>query len=267
MTVITLTTDFGTSSAITGQMHGVLLSIAPEARLVDLTHDIPRGDCLAAQVILDNTAPYFPDGTIHLVMVSDPDTERESSRPIAAQLGPQLFVGPDTGLITPLLERAETNRWTVEVVYTNRQEYWRSDNPGEEPEWPVFASLAAHLAAGVPITELGERINDPQRSSIPAPEMVGEGWRGQVIQIDHFGNLSANLKGFHLEGMGKVQVRVGGFAIDGLSRTFGDGQPGDLIAMIDSSNRLSICIVNGSAAHRLGVHAGDIVEVQPLRKS
>lgn len=261
MSVITLTTDFGTANHAAGQINGILWRIAPEARLVELTHQIPPGDLLTAQILLDYSVPYFPEGTVHLVIIGASVGNR---RPIAARLGSQWFVGPDNGVITPLLERAEANRQTVEVFHANEPEYWLAD---QEPvvQWrDVLAPISAHLAHGVLGTGIGERINDPIRTSIPQPEVLENGWRGQVIQIDHFGNLAVNLKGYHLEGMGAVQVTINGIDINGLARTFGDGQPGDLIALLDSSNRLSICVVNGSAASRLNVQVGAPVEVQPI---
>ena len=267
MSLITLTTDFRTSSPMVGQMHGAIRSIAPEVIIVDLTHEIPRGDCQAAQLALEDAAPYFPDGTIHLAIVDELGPGGKSDeviRPLIAQLGPQFFVGPDTGLITPLLQRAEANRWTAEVYHANQARYWRAHHPEGASGRDIYAALAGHLAKGMPLSELGERINDPLRANLPEPEIAGNGWRGEVLLIDHFGNLSANLKAFHLEGMGRIRVTVGGITIDGLSRTFGDGKPGDLIAMIDSSNRLSISVVNGSAAQRLGVRTGDPIEVQPI---
>lgn len=259
MTVIALTTDLGASFPAAGQIHGVIWSHAPAAKIVDLTHEIPVRDRISAQVVLENALPYFPEGTIHLVVIS-PSAE-EAPRPIVARLGSMLFVGPDNGLITPLIEHAEVNRWPVEAFHANNLKYWLP--AGGSPVLAIYASLAGHLAAGVPPAALGERINDPLRANIPAPEMIGDGWRGQIVQIDHFGNLAANIKRAHLEGIGPVQVRINGIAIEGLARTFGEGKHGDLIAMIDSSNHLSICVVNGNAAERLNAHTGDVVEVQP----
>ena len=262
MTVITLTTDFGSGDHGISQMKGVIWTIAPEAQLVDLTHEIPRHDILAAQFELESAAPYFPEGSIHLVVI-DPGVGTQR-RAIATRLGLQFFVGPDNGLVTPLLQRAEAHHWPVEMVHANRSQYWRETVSPIFHGRDIFAPLAAYLARGVLLAELGERINNPIRLSIPAPEMLKNGWRGQIIQVDHFGNLAANIRGFHLEGMGPVQIIIGGVTLRGLSRTFGDGQPGDLLAMIDSSNHLSICRVNGSAAQHLKAGPGEPVEVRPL---
>ena len=259
MSVITLTTDFGSSASDAGVLSGVIWKTDPEARIVELTHDIPPQDILAAQIILENAAPFFPEGTVHMVVV-DPGVGTER-RPIAARLGPHFFVGPDNGLVTPLLERAEANRWTIEVYHLNRPEYWLPEISSIFHGRDIFAPVAAHLAHGTPPSALGERINNPIRASVPVPELLDDGWRGQVVQIDHFGNLSVNIKRGHLEGLGPVEVRVGGQTVEGLSRTFGESQPGDLVALIDSSDRLSISVVNGSAAERLKARSGSPVEV------
>jgi S-adenosylmethionine hydrolase len=264
MSVVTLTTDFGSGDYAIGQMKGVILGLAPEAKIVDLTHEIPRHNILAAQFELENAVPYFPAGTIHVVVV-DPGVGTHR-RAIAARLGEWFFVGPDNGLVTPLLEQAETYHQTVEMIHTNNPHYWRSKVSSIFHGRDIFAPIAGHLARGVLLNALGERINDPVRASIPAAEMQAEGWRGQVIQVDHFGNLAVNIKRSHLEGMGSVQVTIGGVAIHGLVRTFGESEPGELVAMIDSSDHLSICVVNGSAAENLSAQVGTPVEVQLHKK-
>jgi hypothetical protein len=262
MTVITLTTDFGSGDYAIGQMKGIIAGITPSAQLVDLTHEIPRHDILAAQFELEHAVPYFPAGSIHVVVV-DPGVGT-ARRAIAARLGMQFFVGPDNGLLTPLLEQAEASGWPVEIVHANRPAYWRQRVSAIFHGRDIFAPLAGYLAQGVLLAELGQAIDDPIRARIPAPEKLENGWRGQIIQVDHFGNLAANIRGFHLEGMGAIQISIGGARVRGLSRTFGDGKPGDLIAMIDSSNHLSICVVNGSAAQHLNAGPGEPIEVRPL---
>ena len=260
MNLITLTTDFGSGDYAVAQMKGVILSIAPAVKLVNLSHEIPPQDVLTAQVLLENTTAYFPDGTVHLVAIN-PGVGTEQ-RAIAARLGKSYFVGPDNGLITPLLERAEANGWRVEIVNANQPEYWRAQVSNVFHGRDVFAPIAAHLAQGTPLHALGERISDPLRRPIPAPQIIENGWRGEVIQVDHFGNLAVNLKSIHLKDMKTANFWVNETEIRGLSSTFGEGQPGELLALFDSSDRLSICMVNGSAAKRLNASPGTIVEVR-----
>jgi S-adenosylmethionine hydrolase len=260
MSIITLTTDFGTSASDVAVLSGVIWRIAPDARIVDLSHAIPPQDILSAQVVLANTTAYFPDGTIHVVVV-DPGVGTDR-RPIAARLGQQFFVGPDNGLLTPLLEKAEAERWDSEIYHLNRPNYWLPRLSSVFHGRDIFAPVAAHLASGVPISALGEMINDAVRIDIPVPNLVDGAWRGQVIHIDYYGNLITNIHKGHLEGMPSLQTVAGGQVITGLSRTYGDGQAGDLVALINSSNQLCICLVNGSAAASLKAHPGDPVEVR-----
>lgn len=262
MSVVTLTTDFGIGDYGAGLLSGVIWKIAPDAKVVELSNGIPPQDIITAQVLLEYAFPYFPDGTIHLVVV-DPGVGT-NRRPIAARLGAQFFVGPDNGLLTPLLQRAEMDRAPIAIVHTNNPAYWLPDVSNIFHGRDIFASVTGHLARGVSLSVLGDPINDVVRWSIPAPEMVGEGWRGQVLQIDHFGNLSTNIRRGHLEGMGAVSVTIAGQSIAGLSQTFGDQPAGSLIALIDSSNRLCISVVNGSAAARLQARPDEAVEVQPV---
>src|SRR5512133_3163450 len=156
MTVITLTTDLGTSSAAAGQLSGMIWRIAPDAQIVDLTHAIPTFDMFSAQVVLEIAIPYFPDGTIHLAATSP--SSQETNRVIVARMGPMLFVGPDNGLITPLLVRAEANRWPIEIYHANKPEYQHTENnlPGGSAPASLCALLAAYAAKGIPLSELGE---------------------------------------------------------------------------------------------------------------
>lgn len=263
MKIITITTDFGQREGYVGVMKGVIFSIAPQVEIIDLTHEVPPQDILSGQIILDDSVPYFPAGTIHIAVV-DPGVGT-TRRPIAARLGEQYFVGPDNGLITPLLERAEADRLPVEIVRLTDPTYWLKDVSNVFHGRDIFAPVAAHIAAGVPLFEMGEQINDPVRLEMPEPVFLDNGWRGQVIQVDHFGNLATNLKAFHLDGMGAVAVYAAGKEIHGVSRTFGDGKPGDLLAIIDSSNRLSVCVVNGSAARAIPAGMGAVIEVRSVK--
>ena len=262
MTIITLTTDLGASSAQAGALYGVIWKISPGAQIVDLTHELSPGDILSGQVVLENALPYFPEGTIHMAAAAP--LQDQSIRVIAAQLGTIFFVGPDNGLITPLLEQAETDRQTIEIY----EAFYPTVGSGSKAAamHTACAALAAQLANGVQPESLGKRVNNPQRANLPEPAMLTAGWRGQVVQVDHFGNLTTNIRPAHLDGMGKVKIVIAQQEIRGISKTFGDGKPGDLIALIDSSNRLSICVVNGNAAEYLNAKAGDFVEVKPAGK-
>jgi S-adenosylmethionine hydrolase len=262
MKIVTLTTDFGTGDFEIGTLSGVIWRIAPATRMVDLTHDVPRHNIYQAALVLDRCTPFFPAGTIHTVVV-DPGVGT-NRRPVAACLGDQWFVGPDNGVMTLMYHRAISMHQPVEIVHTNRPEYWLSDVSHIFHGRDVFAPVAGHLAAGVPLSDLGDPVSEPVLIDLPKVTETGSGLLGQVTDIDHFGNLGTNLHQDMLKGLGKVQVLYGGAVMQGLVKTFGDARPGELVALIDSSNYLSISLVNGSAADRLGASFGDPVEVRRL---
>jgi hypothetical protein len=214
---------------------------------------------LEAALILGRSAPYFPPGTIHLVVV-DPGVGT-ARRPIAARLGHQFFVGPDNGSCTMLLERTEREKATIEFVHLNRPRYWLHDISRVFHGRDVFSPVAAHLANGVPLVEVGTPINNPVRLELPRPQATATGWKGEVLHIDHFGNISTNILREQLGAPSGVSIRLCGAEIQGLVNTFGERQPGDLVALYGSSGNLIVSVVNGSAARRLNPAVGDEVLV------
>jgi len=262
---ISLTTDFGTSDFGVGEMLGVIYAIAGEdVRVADLTHDVPPQNVLDAAVILGRHTPYFPEGSIHIVVV-DPGVGTHR-RPIAARLGKQFFVGPDNGVFTLMLRNAQRDGEPVQVVHTNRPRYWLENVSAIFHGRDIFAAVGAHLAAGVPLEELGEIINDPVLLDLAEPRPIEGGWEGVITRVDHFGNLESNIDASLIKDLGPVDVIVGGAAIHGLVETFGAARAGDLVAMIDSSGVIAVSVVNGSAAGFLNVAQGDsfrILKTQP----
>ena len=260
MAVVTLTTDFGSGDHEAGVLKGVIWSIAPHAKIADLTHDIPAHNILDAALLLGRVVPYFPDGTIHVAVI-DPGVGT-SRRAISARFGTQYFVGPDNGLVSLLLARAEEKDLPTNVIQLDRQEFWLPEVSNVFHGRDIFAPVAGHLAAGVPFEELGTLIDDPIRLDIPTASRTMHGWIGQVIHIDHFGNLGTNLTSQHLQDQKEVVIKVKGAQIDGLVSTFGNKPAGSLIALLDSSGSLAISVVNGSAAHNLQVTVGDEIVVE-----
>lgn len=259
MTVITLTTDFGTGDHEAGVLKGVIWTIAPHVQIADLSHNITPHDILEASLLLWRAAPYFPDGTIHVAVV-DPGVGT-SRRGIAAHLGSQYFVGPDNGLISLLVERAKENDENIRFVNLDQPTYWLPEVSNVFHGRDVFAPVAAHIASGIPLFSLGTSINDPVRIEIPKPTRKPRGWLGQVIHIDHFGNLSTNLNVSHLKPTKEVMINIKGVQITGLVSTFGERPAGTLVALLDSSGSLAISVVNGNAAQVLSAAVGDEIEV------
>lgn len=257
--ILTLMTDFGLKDGNVGVMKGVILSIAPQAHLIDLSHLISPQNVAEAALILHRSVPYFPRGSIHLVVV-DPGVGT-ARRPMAAELDDQYFVGPDNGLITRWLERLERQGKPARFFHLDQRQYWLPEVSHVFHGRDIFAPSAAHLAAGVPLEKLGTPIHDPVRLDLPQPQRTALGWQAQVIHVDHFGNLSTNLYDEHLAGQSVSAVHIAGATIPGMVRTFGERPEGELVALFGSTGNLIISVVNGSAAQRLKASPGDQVDV------
>jgi len=257
--IITLLTDFGLEDGTVGVMKGVILGLAPHARLVDLSHEIGAQDIRGAAVVLGRAASFFPAGTIHLVVV-DPGVGT-ARRPMAAQLGSHFFVGPDNGAVTRLIDRTSLLGQASAFVFLDRPELWLPHVSDVFHGRDLFAPVAARLANGIALEELGSPFDDPIRLTLPAPIPVAGGLRGEVEYVDHFGNLRTNIRRQDCAGRTPSGVRLGGVEIDGLVRTFGDRPAGELIAFWGSGDELCVAAVNGNAAARLGLSAGGRVEI------
>jgi len=222
------------------------LEDAPEVKIADLGHDVSTQDILETALLLGRHASYLPDGTIHVAVV-DPGVGT-ARRGMTTRLGSQYFVGPDNGLLTVVLVTVEALHQHSSFIQLDRSEYWLPEISKVFHGRDIFAPVAAHLASGVDINLLGTAINDPIRLEIPQHEAISGGWRGQVIHIDHFGNLSTDLKSNHLKASKVVKIEIKGQHIDGLVSTFGECPAGTLIALLESSGSLAISFVNGNAA-------------------
>ncbi|MFC2053876.1 S-adenosyl-l-methionine hydroxide adenosyltransferase family protein [Chloroflexota bacterium] len=264
MCVISLTTDFGTGDFEVGVLKGVIWKIAPQVKIADLSHEIGPQNVMEGALLLGRCTPFFPEGSLHVVVV-DPGVGTKR-RVIVARCGPQYFVGPDNGLVTLMLERAEQNGWPVKIITADQNKYWLPEISNVFHGRDIFSPLAAHLSNGVPLSQIGTPIDNPVRLEIPQPQRLESGWKAQVMNIDHFGNLSTNLRTEHLSGMGDLIVQVKEVTISGLSQTFGEQPSGSLVALINSEGFLEIAEVNGSAARRINAVTYDLVEVLPIER-
>ncbi len=258
--LITLLTDFGLKDGNVGVIKGVIWGLAPKAKIADLSHQISPQNVAEAALILVRSAPYFPPGTIHVIVV-DPGVGT-SRRPIIAQIGIHFYVCPDNGVLTMVLRRAEAEGESVRIIHADNPRYWLPEISHVFHGRDIFAPLAGHLANGVLLQDLGTPVDDPIRLTLPIPERTDYGWKGEVIHIDHFGNISANIRREQLGEPTHVQVQLRGFTIDGLVRTFSERPPGELVALYGSTGNLIISVVNGNAAQRLGARPGDPLEVK-----
>lgn len=255
MTAITLTTDFGTGSPYVAAMKGVVLSINPAAVLIDITHAVPPQDVHAGAVVLEDTTRLFPAGMIHVAVI-DPGVGTER-RLIYAEIGPQRYVCPDNGLLSRLARR-EPPRLVVTLA---EREHWRPQVSATFHGRDILAPVAARLSLGLDPKKLGPR--QERLVSLAWPEVRrGPGAiEGSVLLVDSFGNLVTDIDEDMLAGVdpASVRVRCRGARVEGLARTYGDHQPGTLVALIGSTGRLEIALVGGSAAERIGGRGGDRV--------
>jgi S-adenosylmethionine hydrolase len=259
--IITFTSDFGTQDWFVGVVHGVVHELAPEARVVNLTHAIPPGDVERAAFVLEAAAADFPAGTIHLAVV-DPGVGT-ARRALAVRAREQFFVGPDNGVLEHGLSdpAAEARRLSDGRFF--RHPVSRTFHGRD-----VFAPVAAHLARAVPFVELGPVVSDPRR--LPPPPLVhGAGEiEGRIRYIDRFGNALTDLRDEALErafpgaSEESLVVRVGSQTIRGIARSYGDRPVGTVVAVMGSSGRLEIAMVGGDVSLRFGIGVGDHVRVR-----
>jgi len=250
--IITLTTDFGLQDHYVSAMKAVMLGIAPTARFVDISHEIPAHDIMAGAWVLYNTAMLYPPGTVHLVVV-DPGVGTERS-PVALQVEDQFFVGPDNGIFSLL---AKDHDYCV-VKLTNKT-FWHRLSSSTFHGRDIFAPVAAHLSRGVELDKLGDGVDDLVTYRWAMPISDKDGLQGWIIHIDRFGNLVTNISARMIRDViddKSVKIYVGNTILDKIHDTFGSVEEGEPVAYIGSSNMLEIAINQGDAATMLSVQKG-----------
>jgi S-adenosyl-L-methionine hydrolase (adenosine-forming) len=259
--IITFLSDFGHDDWFVGVVHGVIHTLCPEARIVDVTHAIPPGHLARAAFVLEAAAPDFPPGTVHLAVV-DPGVGTER-RALGVAARGHLFVGPDNGLLEWALSDPEAR-----VHSLTDPRYFRSPVSRTFHGRDVFAPVSAHLARGEALASMGPRIADPIRLPQATPKRRDGELVGHVAFVDRFGNVLTNLTerdlsdGFPTVPGSRLEVRALGRVIQGLSRSYGDAPVGTILAIIGSSGRLEVAQVGGDASERLGLGEGDEVRVR-----
>lgn len=277
--IITLTTDFGIVDGYVGTMKGVMLDILPQAQLVDITHGITPQDICQTAYVLYAAYRFFPPQAVHLVVV-DPGVG-SARRSVAVHSSCGTFVGPDNGVFSYVMaqESVET------VVELANSRYHLPSVSQTFHGRDIFAPAAAHLAAGVAIEELGPTVPNPVTLPLPRLEIAPGRISGKVLHTDHFGNVITSIgrllwKGEELSltpafrqqreeqarfRADEALVTIGrppGQEIGTLRRTYADVDPGDVLALVGSGGHVEIAVREGSAAERLGLQAGDPVELR-----
>jgi len=257
--LITLLTDFGTQDAYVASMKGVILSLNPQAVLVDLTHEIPPQDVRAGALNLAAAAPYFPPDTIHLAVV-DPGVG-SSRRALAARCRNQFWVGPDNGLFHLIFTQA-----SFSIVSLENPRYFRPQVSSTFHGRDIFAPVAAHLSLGVDLARFGPDLTGPVSLDLPAPRFTPEAISGEIIYVDRFGNLISNIRAAELLawlGDRDLNLTAGPLAMRGLARTYSDAAPGTCLALVGSHGFLEIACSGDNAARRLNAGVGLPVALHP----
>ena len=258
--IITLTTDFGIADGYVAAMKGVILAINSEAEIVDITHAVEPQNIRQGGLLLASAAPYFPRGTVHVVVV-DPGVGSER-RALAISAGGSLFVAPDNGVLT----RAVEGNSSVRAVNLDRSEYWRASVANTFHGRDVFAPVGAHLSLGVPLEAVGSPVEDWIRLRAKFLEKDADGsLLAEISHIDRFGNVVIELGGQELASLSpdRVKVEIAGKKLQGIKRTYTDVGVGELLLLVNSSGLLEVAERQGSAARTLRVKVGEQVHVTP----
>jgi S-adenosylmethionine hydrolase len=251
--IITLTTDFGTNDHLVGAMKGVILNINPAARIVDINHHVAPFDILDGALAIANVYKYFPPRTIHVVVV-DPGVGTER-RPILVSGEKQYFIAPDNGVLSMIFERE-----SCIVRHITAEHYFLNPISPTFHGRDVFSPTAAWLAKAWQTEAFGEEITDYVKFTMPKAKPAGQAVKGVVLRVDAFGNLMTNLTAEDVPAeavaSGAIKLAVGGKEVRKIARTFGDGTPGEPIAVFGSAGYLEIAVNRGNAARTLGVNRG-----------
>jgi S-adenosylmethionine hydrolase len=252
--LVTLLTDYGAGSGYPAQVKGVLLAALPDARLVDVSHEVPRHDVLAGALLLEACAPWFPRGAIHLAVV-DPGVGTARRALCVVDPEGRRFVGPDNGLFTPFLGPGARAFAIAEGGLVPAPRF--ATFHGRD----LFAPAAVLVARGTEPAALGPPVDDPVRLPWPRAEVAPGEVRGETLAADPFGNVVTSVRLSDLPaGRAVARVEVGG-RVARWVRTFGEGRPGELLALVGSGGRVELAVREESAAALLGRTRGVVVRL------
>ncbi len=256
--LITLTTDFGHSDHFVGTMKGVIVGIAPKARIVDITHGVQPYNVAEAAFEIAQAWKYFPKGAIHVVVV-DPGVGSDR-RPILVQAGGQYFIAPDNGVLSMIYDAGPHK---VRII--SNPKFKLSNVSRTFHGRDVFAPAAAHLAAGAKPAAFGKLVADHARLVTLQPaRLTKHAWRGIVLKVDRFGNLITNFDIAHFAALKTrpFEMRAGEACIHRLALHYAETAIGELFVIVGSSGYLEIGANQASAAAQLGCGAGAPVELE-----
>lgn len=260
--MITLTTDFGIEDAYVGSMKGVILSINPRVRLIDIAHQLPAHHILRAAFLLREVCPRFPQGTIHVAVI-DPGVGGQR-RPVLLKIEDRFYVGPDNGIFGLLLEDfALQGAWWLD----NREFFLPSVSQTFHGR-DIFAPVAAHLTAGIPPASFGPPLTDPKRQPFPPHNEERTELRGQVVWVDGFGNCITNLARKVISRWARgasYVIQAASKRIERISTSYESIPRGEALALFNSMGFLEIACNQARADRTLGLAEGDPVVLEKAR--
>jgi S-adenosylmethionine hydrolase len=254
--IVTLTTDFGLNDHFVGTIKGVILKVVPDAEIVDICHTVQAFDILDGALALAHSYPYYPSGTVHLVIV-DPGVG-SARRPIIASTEEYDFVAPDNGVLSLMYAREQR----LSVRHISAEHYFLQPLSNTFHGRDIFAPVAGYLAKGVDPEKFGEEITDYVRFNAPKPKPVdAKTLRGVVLRVDRFGNLITNftppdIPALFQENAPAFKIVVGKKEISSMRPNYAEGAPGEVFAILGSMGYLEIAANRGTAAQLLGVGKG-----------
>ncbi len=255
--ILTLTTDFGLSDHYVGTMKGVILGICPKAQIVDISHEVGPFEITEGAYLIAQAYRYFPPKTVHVVVV-DPGVGT-ARRPILMEAAGQYFIAPDNGVLSMIYTREEAR-----IRLISNEKYFLHPVSRTFHGRDIFSPVGAHIAAGVPPSRMGKRIEDYLRPAFQKPVRAGKRtWTGRILKIDRFGNIVTN---FHSDDFPDLEKRnfamvIGPQETSVLARTYAECSPGELFAIIGSSGYLEVSVSQGSAAKKIGCESGALAEL------
>jgi S-adenosylmethionine hydrolase len=265
MSVITILSDFGTDDEYVGVMKGVMLSICPAASIVDITHRIDPQDIQQAAYLVPSYYPFFPKGTVHIVVV-DPGVGSQRDI-LALHHQNHFFIAPDNGVLTLLLNREKSDT----IIRVDNADYFLESPSSTFHGRDIFAAVGAHVSCSTKLDELGARINRQDTVRLQGLNChlseTGE-LVGKIVSIDHFGNLVTNIDAISLsafcraDALKSPQIQIGSSIIEGLSNTYSDAAPSATLALVGSRSYLEIAVNGGNAAKKMKAKKGDSVRVR-----
>jgi S-adenosylmethionine hydrolase len=259
--IITLTTDFGLKDPYVGVMKGVILSIHPDARPIDLTHRVKAGSVVQASALIQEAYPYFSKGTVHVGVV-DPGVGSDR-RPIVVETKDHFFVGPDNGLLWPIIAVNPP----AKVVHLTERKYFLPQVSQTFHGRDIFAPVAAYLSRGVDPSMMGPPIGDPVQLHLPRPRQKGDVLWGQVFRVDRFGNLITNIQRKDLDrylASAQPIIKVGDLVVESVHQTYAEVKAGEVLALIGSSGCLEIAVNLGRASERVEGDSGDFFGMEVM---